>query len=121
MATIAALAQMIYDTWTADPDSGLVDPIPPNVEALLMAQCTAIATAIGSGVGTGAGGWAQDTAIGPTSTAALAHSPIVASLIVFRNGVLETGWSLVGTTLTFATPLTAGESAVVRYQFYVLV
>lgn len=123
--TIPEIAQLIYDTWTADADAGLVSPITTRVQLLLLAQCTAIATAIyigggGGGYG-GSGAPVQQSFTGPAATLTLSHSPILSSLMLFRNGVFETGWSCTGSVLTPASPLTSDDVAVVRFQHLVLV
>jgi hypothetical protein len=65
----------------------------------------------------GGGTWNSETFTELTDTFTLAYAPTNGSEFVFRNGVLESGYTLLGVTLTLASALSGSDVLTVRYQY----
>jgi hypothetical protein len=52
--------------------------------------------------------WATDNFYLPSVTHVLTYTPLLSSLMCFRNGILITDWTLLGTTITLGTALAGG-------------
>ena len=60
---------------------------------------------------------AEETFTSASDTFTLAAGPITGSVVVFRNGKMETGWTLNGTSLVLASPLDGtNDTLTVRYE-----
>jgi hypothetical protein len=52
--------------------------------------------------------WATDNFYLPSATHVLTYTPLLSSLMVFKNGILITDWTLTETTITLGTALAGG-------------
>lgn len=108
--------------WVADPDSGLSNPLSAGQVAMVDAQLGGVADGILAAIqqeAPGAGApWRWDVLAGTGTGFTLTKAPITSSLAVYRNGLLEIGWSLSGTTLTLASTRTSGDADLrAHYQY----
>lgn len=63
-----------------------------------------------------AAGWREETFVYP-SPILLGGTPLRSSIMVFKNGLLERGWTLSGRLITLSSSLTAEDTdVIVRYQ-----
>jgi hypothetical protein len=119
---MGATSDAIYDALTADTNAGFVSPLTEDASKKIRAWCDAIALEIDSG-GTSPGGaaaWACETFTTPTTVFALARTPIGASMMVFRGGAREFGWTRLANVLTLDYAIEGDDTLTVQYQYLVV-
>lgn len=119
------LSQIIYDAWIADAElAGILhneDGSPVHSDmlwALTDAISDGVLQAISSGGSVGVPAWRWDVLAGTGTAFTLSKTPLPNSLQVFRNGLLELGWTLAGTTLTLSSTRTSNDADLrAHYQY----